>query len=56
VTGSFWNCLAIFWISAGMVAENMTVWRSSGSWLKMVSISSRNPMFSISSASSIITV
>ena len=39
-------------IGFGMVAEKRTVWRSSGASFKIVSISSRNPMFSISSASS----
>ena len=43
-------------ISWGMVAENITVCLSWGSWLKIVSISSKNPMFSISSASSSTTV
>ena len=52
ICGSFWKFSAIFWMAAGMVAENITVWRSSGSWLKMVSISSKKPLFSISSASS----
>ena len=50
---AFW---AIWAIACGIVAENITVWRSSGSSPRIVSMSSRNPMFSISSASSRTTV
>ena len=40
----------------GTVAENITVWRSGGVDERIFSISSRKPMFSISSASSRMTV
>ena len=56
ITGSFWNFFAMSAMAWGMVAENITVCRSSGRALKMVSISSRKPMFNISSASSSTTV
>ena len=52
IWGSFWYCLVMARIAGGIVAENKTVWRSSGVWARTDSISSRNPMFSISSASS----
>lgn len=45
-------CLTMRLISRGMVAENNHVFLESGVNSKMVSNSSLNPMFSISSASS----
>ena len=53
VTASCWYFFVMSKIGFGMVAENRTVCLpSSGIYSKIVSISSRNPMFSISSASS----
>ena len=53
---SFWKFLAISIIAFGIVAENITVCLSSGVSVRIVSISSLNPISSISSASSRITI
>ena len=55
-TGSCWYLRARALIRAGIVAENSTVWRSSGVACRIESMSSAKPMSSISSASSRITV
>ena len=52
VTASFWYFFVISKMGFGIVAENSTVCRSSGMYSSTVSISSRNPILSISSASS----
>ena len=56
ILASFWNFLAISMIGLGIVAEKRTVCLSSGVSVRIVSISSRNPISSISSASSNITI
>ena len=55
-TGSTRKRLAMPAMRGGIVAENNTVWRSVGSEPRIVSMSSANPMSSISSASSRTTV
>ena len=51
-SGSVINCTPIRLIAGGIVAENNNVWRWSGTAFKIDSMSSKNPMFNISSASS----
>ena len=55
-SGSFKKRLLNESISGDNVAENIIVWWFSGTFTNMVSISSRNPMSSISSASSSIII
>ena len=50
------NLTPIRLIGSGIVAENKRVWRASGTRLMIASMSSKNPMLSISSASSRIRV
>ena len=52
LTASCWYFLVMSRIGFGMVAENSTVWCSPGIYSNTVSMSSRNPIFNISSASS----
>ncbi len=54
--GSFMNFSAMRRIGVGIVAENKSVWWFSGTFDKIFSMSSMNPIFNISSASSKITV
>ena len=55
-TGSFWYFLVSSRIALGIVAENKAVCLSSGTFDRIVSISSLNPMSNISSASSKTTI
>ena len=55
-TGLCINSLEISAISFGMVAENMSIFLSPGTCVRISRMSSRNPMLSISSASSRMTV
>ncbi len=52
VSGDCWYCLVSRFTQPGMVAENSSVWRSLGEYLRMASTSSSNPSLSMRSASS----